>query len=195
MAGRKRGVDLTARDVLPYEPGNTYDVYVGIVVRQDIPNPEHYAERLIFGFFGALCELAQEGIAIRRMYAISDQERSVRISRKLGFVEQPSNSGRFVLDMETAESTLVRKYREVVQHVGELPHQDKSISRKITYDPQLEETLQNLLDTLNNDDTVNHTQVVTLLLPLIDQLAKSPQMTIEQQAVLRNIHEILANPQ
>ncbi len=196
MAGRKRGIDLTSRDVLPYESGKSYDVYVGIVVRQDIPHHEHYTERLIFGFFGALCDLAtQQGITINHMYAISDQVRGISMSKKIGFEEQPPGSGRFILDMKTAKSILVRKYREVVEKIGtETYHRSissKPISKRVTYDPKLGEVLQHLLETLNKNDATNRTQDDTLFLQLIDQLAESSQMTIEQQAVLRSACEIL----
>lgn len=195
MTGRKRGIDLTSRDVLPYEPGKSYDIYVGIAVRQDIPHHEYYAERLIFGFFGALCDLAaQQGTIIRRMYAISDQTRGISTSKKLGFEEQPPNSGHFILDMETAESVLVRKYREVVKGISPEAHHkptpSKPVSKRITYDPQLGETFQHILEALNSNST-NHAQAIALLSWLTDQLAESPQMTLEQQALLRSTHEIL----
>jgi hypothetical protein len=192
MAGRKRGVDLTAHDILPYEPGRSYDVYVGIVVRQDIPRHEYYTERLIYRFFGALCDLAREGITIHHMYAISDQKRSLKIMQKLGFEPQPQHPNRFVLEMETAESVLVRKYREVIHKVGQMPR-SKPISRQITHDPHLDETFQYLLDALTSSDAINDTTFVTLLLPLVDQFAESSQMTIEQQALLRSIHEVLTS--
>lgn len=191
MEGRKRGIDLTGRDVLSYESGKSYDVYVGIVVRQDIPRHKYYAQRLIFGFFGALCDLARQGITIHRMYAISDQERSMEVCQNLGFEAVPAQPNRFILDMETAQSLLIRKYREVVQKVSQWPRY-KLPPKKFTYDPYLEEMFQHLLHRLTTSDIVNHTQAVVLLLPLVDRLAESSQMTPEQQALLRTILEVLS---
>jgi len=189
MQGRKRGVDLTAQDVIRYESGKSYSVYIGIVVRQDIPGHEYYAKRLISGFFGALCELARDGIMIRRMYAISDQERSIKMSRDLGFEEQPSQAGHFVLDMETANTLFVHKYREIV-HKSDRPP-SKAASRRIAYDPQLEEALQNLLENLTESDGIEPSQIIIMFLPLIDRLAESSQMTATQQVLLRSLHEAL----
>lgn len=189
MQGRKRDIDLTAQDVLQYESGKSYDVYIGIVVRQDIPGHEYYAKRLISGFFGALCDLASDGIIIRRMYAISDQERSIKMSRDLGFEEQSSQSGHFILGMETANTLFVRKYREAVQK--SVQPSDKAASRRIAYDPRLEEALQILLENLTESNSIQMPQTFTVLLPLIDRLAESPQMTTTQQVLFRSIYEIL----
>lgn len=117
MEGRKRGIDLSSRDVLPYKSGNSYDVYVGIVVRQDVPGHTYYATKLIEGFFKTLCDFAREGITISHMYAISDQEHSIKISQRLGFEEDSSNPGRFVLDVETANSKLIKQYRDVIHQI------------------------------------------------------------------------------
>lgn len=190
MSGQKRGWDIRQHDILPFEPGHTYDVVVGIAVRQDIPGHEYYAKRLIYGFFGMLCDLAREGIIIRRMYATSDQPFGIKISQDLGFQQEPARSGdlfrRFVLDMETTTTLLVRKYRAVQ---GEQQPQRKFLARKVIHDPHLEETLHQLLDALT--DASEQLQSAALLLPLIDQLAESSQMTIEQQVLLRSIHERL----
>lgn len=194
MSGRKRGWDIRQHDIMPFEQGKSYEVFIGIAVRQDIPGSEYYAKRLIYGFFGALCDLAREGVIIRHMYATSDQPFGIKISQDLGFEKQPARPGdlfgRFVLDMERADTVLVRKYREVVQKGSQWPRR-RPAAKKITHDPHLEETLEVLLETLSTGDIAQHAQVVAILLPLIDQLAESPQMTIEQQALLRSIHEVL----
>ncbi len=194
MSGRKRGLDIRPRDILPFEPGKSYEVFIGIAVRQDIPGHQQYATRLIYNFFGVLCDMAREGIIIRRMYATSDQPFGIKISQDLGFEKQPAQPGdlfgRFMLDMERADTVLVRRYREAVQKGSRWPRR-KPTSRKIAHDPHLEEMLQELLETLTDSDVAQHAQVVAVLLPLIDQLAESSQMTIEQQALLRSIHEVL----
>lgn len=194
MAGRMRGWDISQNDILPYEPGKSYDGFTGIAVRQDIPGHEYYAKRLIYGFFGALCDMAREGIIIRRMYATSDQPFGIKISQDLGFRRQPEQPGdlfgRFILDMETADTMLVRRYRETVQRGNQHPR--RVPSRKIKPDARLEAAIQDLLDTLTESDTNEHAQTVTILRPFIDQLSRSSQMTLEQQNLLKSVHEILA---
>lgn len=190
MAGKKRGWDIRQHDILPFEPGKSYDVFTGIAVRQDIPGHAYYAKRLIYGFFGALGELAREGILLSHMYATSDQPFGIQISQDLGFVKMPGLPGdlfgRFVLDMATADTTLVRKYRDVASKENYLPRRKPAV-KKILHDPGLEETLQNILETLTRAESDRH--AVDLM--LIDYLAESPQMTLEQQALLRSIHEEL----
>ena len=128
------------------------------------------------------------------MYAISDQTRGISTSKKLGLEEQPPNSGHFILDMETAESSLIRKYREVVKKISQETHYKSTpgtpISKRVTYDPQLGEAFQYLLEALNTNSAI-HAQAIMLLSSLIDRLAESSQMTIEQQALLRSAYEIL----
>jgi hypothetical protein len=192
MSGRKRGWDIRAIDLLPFVPGQSYDTFIGIAVRQDIPGSEYYAKRLIYGFFGALCDMAREGIIIRRMFATSDQEFGIKISQDLGFVRQPAQPGdlfgRFMLDMETADSLVVRKYRDAVARPINKRNKH-ALSQRVKHDPRLEETLQHLLDMLGG--SIPSPQVVAVLMPLIDQLAESPQMTITQQVLLKSIYEKL----
>ena len=192
MAGRKRGWDIKATDLLPFEPGKSYDTFIGIAVRQDVPGSEYYAKRLIYGFFGTLCDMAREGIIIRRMYATSDQDFGIKISQDLGFARQPAQPGdlfgRFMLDMETADSIVIRKYRDAVSRpINKRGKQ--APSRRISHDPHLEETLQDLLNALTSSEQTP--PVLALLIPLVDQLSESPQMTITQQVLLKSIHEVL----
>ncbi|HLZ57133.1 MAG TPA: hypothetical protein VKR06_09315, partial [Ktedonosporobacter sp.] len=111
-----------------------------------------------------------------------------------GFEKQPAQPGdlfiRFVLNMETANSMVVRKYRETIQQPDKHPR--RPIAGKIIYDPHLEEILQNLLEVLTANDIAQHPQLVDTFLPLLDQLAESPQMTLTQQVLLRGIHEVLS---
>src|SRR6266516_296036 len=120
MSGAKRSWHIQPSDILPYEAGKQFDLYIGIATRKDI---QHHTQRvgfrLISGFFTFLEELAEQGVIVRRLYAISDQEDGMRLSRDLGFVQLPAQEGdlfpRFMLDMETSASRFAQLYREAIQ--------------------------------------------------------------------------------
>lgn len=198
MSGRKRGWDVRPRDILPFEPGNRYDCFVGIAVRQDIPRSEYYARKLIYGFFGALCDLVHEGILIRRLFATSDQPFGIKISQDLGFEKQEPHPGDlfgcFVLDMEVASTPLILKYRQVVHEVREgIIRKSPKKASKVLYDPDLEDALNGMLDALIQDipSETKCARVSGVLTSLIDHLAESSQMTTEQQTLLKSIHVAL----
>lgn len=121
MSGKKRSWDITLDDILPYERGQTYDVFVGIATRQDVAGHVFFAFRLISGFLSFLGELANMGIHIRRMYATSAEPDGQKLCRDLGFVEQPAEPGdlfpRFMLDLETSESRFAADYRATISSV------------------------------------------------------------------------------
>lgn len=118
LAGRKRAWDITPEDIRPYRRGS-YDVYMGIEVRQDVPDFRRYAFRLISGFLTFLEELAAQGIIIRRIYGVSAEAPGQKLARDLGFVEQPKEPGdlydtwkRYMLDLETSDSQFAQQYRK-----------------------------------------------------------------------------------
>lgn len=193
MSGKKRGWDIKPHEILPFDPGNSYDVFVGIAVRQDVPGHEYYAKRLIYGFFSVLNDLAQNGITIKRMFATSDQPFGIKISQDLGFERQPAQPGdkfgRFMLDMEKANTLLARKYREISQNKQKQPF-TKIVKKYVTYDDQLEEKLHDILDNLKTNN-VSHEEILTAYLSLINELSDSSQMTIEQQVLLKNIYFVI----
>lgn len=125
MSGKKHSRQVQPSEILPYESGRTYDLYIGIALRKDIP---HYTQRvgfrLISGFFAFIGELAEQQIFISRLYAVSDQEDGMKLCRDLGFVQLPAQEGdkfpRWMLDLETSDSRFARLYRETVQEVKQL---------------------------------------------------------------------------
>lgn len=124
MAGKKRAWDIVPADIIPFIPGKSYEAYVGIATRQDMENHQALSVRLIAGFMTYLKELAQKGIMIRRMHAVSAEEDGKRFCRKLGFAERPNEEGeiyafeegkpliRFVLDLETSNTPFAKRYRQ-----------------------------------------------------------------------------------
>lgn len=119
MSGKKRSWDILPKDIHPYTKGKTYDLYVGIAVRQDVPYPTRLGFRLLTGFINFLIDLAQEGIIVRHLYAVSAEPDGQKLCRDLGFVEQPARPGdlfpRYFLDMETSDSHFAQRYREAVE--------------------------------------------------------------------------------
>jgi hypothetical protein len=119
MSGKKRAWDITPDDIQPYRAGKTYDLYVGIATRQDIPNNTRFGFRLIGGFMNFLVDLAEQNITIHRLYAVSAEPDGQKLCRNLGFVDQEAQADdlfpRFVLDLETSDSHFARIYREGIQ--------------------------------------------------------------------------------
>jgi hypothetical protein len=118
MSGRLRGWDIRPDDILPYVPGLAYNLFTGIAVRQDVPARRQYAARLISGFLRELENMARAGITVKCMYAVSDQPDGIELCTGLGFVKEPVQKGdlfgRYVLDIEAADSPFAKRYREAI---------------------------------------------------------------------------------
>lgn len=116
MAGRRRAWHMKPSDILPYRENGVYDLYVGIAIKNHEAYP-WYAIRLIAGYRTFLEELAERGIHIRRMYAVSDRDAGQQLSTDLGFTRQESEPGdlfpRYMLDLETSASYFAQRYREL----------------------------------------------------------------------------------
>lgn len=124
MSGKRRAWDMNPNDILPYESGQHYDVFIGIVTRKDIPNhTQRFGFRLISGYLDFLEELASKDILIHRIYAVSAEKDGQKLSRALGFIELPAQAGdlfpRFMIDMQTSSSRFAQRYREAVKRAKE----------------------------------------------------------------------------
>lgn len=124
LSGKKRSWHVQPTDILPYEPGETHDIYVGIATHTDMPNhTQRFGFRLISGFLSFIGELARQRIYIRRLYAASDQPDGMKLCEDLGFELLPRKEGdlfnRYRLDLETSKSLFARKYRAVLREQGE----------------------------------------------------------------------------
>jgi hypothetical protein len=119
MSGRKHSREMKPEDILPYEPGCVYDVYCGIATRTDQPNHVHrFGFRLLSGFLSFLKGLGNQGIYIRRLYAVSAEPDGQKLSTDLGFERLPAQEGdrfpRYMLDLETSDSHFAQWYRKDV---------------------------------------------------------------------------------
>lgn len=120
MSGEKRSWHIQSTDILPYEFGRQYDLYIGIAVRQDIEHPQRIGFRLISGFFAFLEELAEQQITIRRLYAVSAEPDGQKLCDDLGFIQLPAQEKdlfpRYMLDLETSHSHFAALYRAAIKH-------------------------------------------------------------------------------
>jgi hypothetical protein len=120
MSGRKRGWHIQPQDILPYEPGRAYNLYIGIATRKDVEqHTQRVGFRLISGFFTFLEELGEQGILIHQLYAVSAESEGQKLCRDLGFIQQPAQEGdkfpRFMLDLRTSDSHFAKLYKQAVQ--------------------------------------------------------------------------------
>lgn len=119
MAGKIRGWDIKAEDVLPFTPGTPLECYTGVAVRSGVYKSEMYGVRLLLGIIDVLEEMGREGIIIKRLYAVSDTPDGVSLSRRLGFDEKLPAEGstfkQYVLDIETSNSHFAEEYKQVLK--------------------------------------------------------------------------------
>ncbi len=118
MAGKIRGWDIKVGDILPFTPGVPLECYTGIAVKAKVDRPKEYGMRLLSGILNTMREYAKKGITITKIYAVSDTPNGVKLSRNLGFEEEPpalgSTFNQYVLNLETSESSFAKEYRELL---------------------------------------------------------------------------------
>ena len=123
MSGKRYSREMTPEDILRYEYGKTYDLYVGIATRQDIDgHVQRFGFRLISGFFSFLGDLAKRHIAIRRLYAVSAEPEGQKLCDDLGFTRLPRQEGdrfpRYMLDLSKSDALFAERYRRKLAEVG-----------------------------------------------------------------------------
>jgi hypothetical protein len=119
MTGRIKGKDIKPEDILPFEPGKQYDLFVGLAERIKTKGEVQYANyglRLVFGFRHVIWAWAERDIFIHRLMAHSAEEAGQDLASLLAFKQVPGVSGdlypRYVFDFETSQSAFARRYRE-----------------------------------------------------------------------------------
>jgi len=115
MAGRKRAKNILPEHILPYTPG-VYDLYSGIATLKGLEHSQTFGFRLLAGFLLLLEELREQGVLIRRLYAVSAEPDGQDLCNRLGFEHQPAEPGdlfpRYMLDLETSPAHFAALYRE-----------------------------------------------------------------------------------
>jgi hypothetical protein len=88
--GRRKVSDLRPRDILPYVPGETVDLFgLALGVRQGASLSERrkWGELLLLGARRVLVNLGHQGIIIRALSAQSETAFGMHLMRRLGFTE------------------------------------------------------------------------------------------------------------
>lgn len=120
VRGQVKGWQIKPEDILPFEEGNTYDLFVGLAERKKPQDkPEQYARyglRLVLGFREFLVEtLRNRNIRIRFLLANSAEKDGQNLADALGFVKQERSSEDrypiYILDMEHSDALWVQRYR------------------------------------------------------------------------------------
>ena len=138
MAGKIRGWDIKPEDILPFTSGVPLECYTGIAVKARVNKPKEYGMRLLSGALNTMRRFAKKGIVITKLYAVSDTPNGVKLSRNLGFEEEPPAPGstfnQYVLDLKKSESSFAKEYRELLaESKAKSPSKEKAkqpISKK-----------------------------------------------------------------
>ena len=109
--------DLTADDILAYEPNIPVDIYgmaIGVKPGFSKGQKRAYGERLIFGARNVILDLGKRGIPIRRIVAHSFTPEGIRLMIRIGFTETPPKASGlrdFLIDVENSGIPLVMEYK------------------------------------------------------------------------------------
>ncbi len=118
MSGRLRSWDLDLADVLTFEPGHEYDLFVGLAERQSARAAGYYGLRLVLGFRHVLEDWARRGIIIHRLLGHSDEEAGQEVARILGFSLIEGKPGdlfpRYELDLLATNHHFTKAYRAIL---------------------------------------------------------------------------------
>lgn len=117
MTLKRYARELTADDILPYEPGVPVDVYgmaIGVKPGFSKGQKRLYGERLILGTRSVILDLGKRGIPIRHIVAHSFTPEGIRLMRHVGFVETPPKAPGlrdFLIDVESSGVPFIMEYR------------------------------------------------------------------------------------
>jgi len=121
---------ITLDDILPFTTEEPVEyVFVEVAVRDDLPNQTQFAVHLILGTISAMEELAERGVIIKKIFAVSSSPDGIRSARKLGFEETlitpDSNRWAFFLDTEKSNSPVLKNYQRIVRQAAAKKGQKK----------------------------------------------------------------------
>lgn len=118
MSGRMRSWDLSLDDILTFEPGHEYDLFVGLAERQTARARGYYGLRLVLGFRHVLEDWGRQGIIIHKLLGHSDEAIGQELARILGFRPVPGLPGdlfpRYELDLLSEDNHFLRGYKSIV---------------------------------------------------------------------------------
>lgn len=110
--------DLTADDILPYEPGMPVDIYgmaIGVKPGFSKGQKRVYGQRLILGARSVILDLGRQGIPIRSIIAHSFTPEGIRLMGHIGFIETPPKAPGlrdFMIDVESSGIPFIMEYKQ-----------------------------------------------------------------------------------
>lgn len=116
---------IQAEECLPYQKETPQDCYVTTVVTRPDLHSKFYGSRILLYTFSYLLGLVEQGIIIRRIYAVANTEEGLTLSTKLGFTTIQQGIGPLgdertsvMLDLEDSEAraTFVKRYQLAVKN-------------------------------------------------------------------------------
>ncbi|HLG65483.1 MAG TPA: hypothetical protein VKY19_26370 [Ktedonosporobacter sp.] len=117
---RKGNPKTQAEDMTPLEPGKPLQAYVSMIaVKADEAQEtkKTYGMLLLLELRNVFINFAKQGINIRQIWAKSGTVPGIKLCRDFGFTELGYINNEqigFVLNLETSDLPLARKYREVL---------------------------------------------------------------------------------
>jgi len=106
-------------DILLYEPGNHYSLYLrSVVVLQSVSKLQkrYWAAKLIGELIREIESMGRKGLLIEKIYAQTDTRHVEHLLKVMGFTQiiSPTAASNFVLDIATSGSLYARKLRRAM---------------------------------------------------------------------------------
>lgn len=146
MEGKIRGWQLTPDDIETFEPNKDIEcIIMGTASDPDLGEETrtHYMLVLIRGMIDELRKMGQRGIRLTKIYATSETPTGISMSLHLGMEEIKPRLGkrlRFVLDVEKADSVLLKSYKEGLAEWTKEQEQKQRPNRKNRISSKEEQT-------------------------------------------------------
>ena len=121
MRGEIRGWDLTAADLLPFEPGHSYECLVksiGATRKYGKSEQLRFSRRLLRGTVQEIIKMGKEGIRIEKLYATSPYPEGQKICESAEMEEFSAPLGdrrTYVVDITKAGGKPYKIYRDELE--------------------------------------------------------------------------------
>jgi hypothetical protein len=121
LSQRRYAKELTADDILPFEPGVPVDLYgmaIGVRSGVSLRQKREWGAALLSGVRHLLLELGQRGVILRTIQAHSTKPDGIRLMRHFGFTEmEPKVPGfhDFFIDVDVSGIPFLVEYKEALR--------------------------------------------------------------------------------
>jgi hypothetical protein len=119
--GRRKARDLRPRDISPYVPGETVDLFglaLGVHPRASLSQRRKWGELLLLGARRVIVNLGHLGIIIRTLSAQSETTLGIHLMRHIGFTEILSplqGQHNFTIDVEQSGLPFLLDYKAALR--------------------------------------------------------------------------------